>query len=120
MSDTTNGEVYEGGDVDTESGELSHEAPKLEELIIVDSSTERNKKERTESSTQTEEFEYMFSRPNDASFEREDMRNDEKVLFYTGLPSFEVLEACSPSCLKKIVKSYKVPGTCYGIDKSKT
>ena len=60
----------------------------------------------------------MFSRPNDASFEREDMRNDEKVLFYTDLPSFEVLEACSPSCLKKIVKSYKVSGTCYGIDKS--
>lgn len=118
MSDTSNGEVYKGGDVDTENCELSHVASKLEEFIIVDSSTERNKKERTESSTQTEELEYM--RPNDASFEREDMRNDEKVLFYTSLPSFEVLEACSPSCLKKIVKSYKVPGTCYGIDKSKT
>ena len=84
MSDTFNGEVYEGGDVDTENGELSHVASKLEELIIVDSSTERNKKERTESSTQTEEFEFMFSRPNDASFEREDMRNDEKAVADTG------------------------------------
>ena len=76
MTDTTNGEVCEGGDVDTENGDLSHVTSKLEELIMVDSSTERNKKERTGSSTQTEEFEYMFSHRNDASFDREDMRND--------------------------------------------
>jgi len=67
---------------------LSHVASlKLEQLIIADSSAKRNKKEKTESSTQTEEFEYMFSRPKDASFYREDLRNDEKVLFYSGLPS---------------------------------
>ena len=71
----------------------SHVASKLEELIIVDSSTKRNKKEMSESSTQNRGVEYMFWRPKHASFDREDMRNNGKVLFYTSLPSFEVLEA---------------------------
>ena len=93
VTDSINGEVYEGEDVDNENGDLSHVASKLEELIIVVSSTERNKKERTESSTQIEKFEYIYSRPKDASFDREDMKNNEKALFYTGLPSFEVLKA---------------------------
>lgn len=56
----------------------------------------------------------MFSRPKDASFYREDLRNDERVLFYSGLPSFEVLETVyelMPPCLKKVERSYKVPGT---------
>jgi len=56
----------------------SHVASKLEELIIVDSSTKRNKKEMSESSTQNRGVEYMFWRPKHASFDREDMRNNGK------------------------------------------
>lgn len=53
--------MNESGNIDTENGKLSHVASNLEELIIVDSTAKRNKKEMTESRTQTEEFEYMYS-----------------------------------------------------------
>lgn len=59
--------MNESGDVDTENGELSHVASNLEELIIVNSTAKRNKKEMTASRTETEEFEHVFSsRPKDA------------------------------------------------------
>ena len=42
--------------------------------------------------TQTEEFEYMFARPQRYQAPGKDFFNsDEKVRFYTGLPSFEIL-----------------------------
>ena len=45
-----------------------------------------------EAETQTEEFEYMFARPQRYQAPGKDFFNsDEKVRFYTGLPSFEIL-----------------------------
>ena len=41
--------------------------------------------------TQTEEFEYMFYRPTYQAPDREYFRSDDKVRFYTGLPSYQVL-----------------------------
>ena len=43
--------------------------------------------------TQTEEFEYMFYRPAYQAPDREYFRCDDKVCFYTGLPSYQVLVA---------------------------
>ena len=110
MSDTTNGEVYEGGDVDAENGELSHVASKLEELIIVDSSTERNKKGRTESSTQTEEFEYMFH--TCCHCELIQYKNKLNILSNIGL--FTILkcwENCNSSTLQTLAKCGPILGT---------
>lgn len=50
---------------------------------------------RNDASTQTEEFDYLFtesviSKPFDENYFRED---NGKVSFYTGLPTYEVLEA---------------------------
>ena len=50
---------------------------------------------RTDASTQTEEFDYLFthsstSKPFDQNYFRDD---NAKVSFYTGLPTYEVLEA---------------------------
>lgn len=43
--------------------------------------------------TQTEEFEYMFYRPANQAPDREYVRCDDKVRFYMGLPSYQVLVA---------------------------
>ena len=44
--------------------------------------------------TQTEEFEYMFYRPTyQCKLRTEYFRSDDKVRFYTGLPSYQVLVA---------------------------
>ena len=43
--------------------------------------------------TQTEEFSYMFYRPTYQAPNREYLRSDDKVHFYTGLPSHQVLVA---------------------------
>ena len=43
--------------------------------------------------TQTEEFEYMFYRPTYQAPDREYFRSHDKVRFYTGLPSYQVLVA---------------------------
>lgn len=48
----------------------------------------------TETGTQTEEFDYLFSPPkhNDKPFDQcEFAHNEDKVRFYTGLPSFDIL-----------------------------
>ena len=50
---------------------------------------------RTDASSQTEEFDYLFthsstSKPFDQNYFRDD---NAKVSFYTGLPTYEVLEA---------------------------
>ena len=56
--------------------------------------------------TQTEEFEYMFSRPSGYQApDRDFFQMDDKVRFYTGLPSFEILmvafEHVSPHVTRK-------------------
>ena len=43
--------------------------------------------------TQTEEFAYMFYRPTYQAPDREYFRSDDKVRFYTGLPSYQILVA---------------------------
>jgi len=43
--------------------------------------------------TQTEEFEYMFYKPTYRAPDREYIKSDDKVRFYTGLPSYQVLIA---------------------------
>ena len=55
---------------------------------------------RTDASTQTEEFDYLFthsstSKPFDQNYFRDD---NAKVSFYTGLPTYEVLEATFILC----------------------
>ena len=54
----------------------------------------KEKKTTVEAGTQTEEVEYLFSSPNidRKPFDRwEFAQNEEKVKFYTGLPSFDIL-----------------------------
>ena len=56
--------------------------------------------------TQTEEFEYMFDRPSGYQApDRDFFQTDDKVRFYTGLPSFEILmvafEHVSPHVTRK-------------------
>ena len=56
--------------------------------------------------TQTEEFEYIFSRPSGYQAPDQDFfQSDDKVRFYTGLPSFEILmvafEHVSPHVTRK-------------------
>ena len=41
--------------------------------------------------TQTEEFAYMFYRPTYQAPDRDYFRSDDKVCFYTGLPSYQIL-----------------------------
>ena len=55
---------------------------------------ESKDKKTVEAGTQTEEFEYLFSSLNidRKPFDRwEFVQNEEKVKFYTGLPSFDIL-----------------------------
>ena len=47
--------------------------------------------EFTDAETQTKEFEYMFSQATYQAPDREYFKSDDKVRFYTGLPSYEVL-----------------------------
>lgn len=64
--------------------DLDSVASKLVGLKIVDSSTQTKEAETTESSTQTEEFDYMFNTcSKEAPFDRQDMVDDDKVRFYT-------------------------------------
>ena len=66
----------------------------MEELAKVDKATQTDKPLETgkaESETQTEEFAYMFHNPCYQAPTKEYFDSAEKVRFYTGLPSLEVL-----------------------------
>ncbi|XP_065068781.1 uncharacterized protein LOC135694051 [Rhopilema esculentum] len=65
---------------------------KLVGLNIAECSTQTLQTKTSDSTTQTEEFDYMFKTPK-PFFDREDMLEDEKVLFYTGLPTLKLLDA---------------------------
>ena len=65
---------------------------KLVGLNIAECSTQTLQTKTRDSTTQTEEFDYMFKTPK-PFFDREDMLEDEKVLFYTGLPTLKLLDA---------------------------
>ncbi|XP_020911922.1 uncharacterized protein LOC110249682 [Exaiptasia diaphana] len=75
-------------DIDTVLNEL--------ESLLIDSSTQTefpNKSESCESSTQTEEFDYMFKQCScKPPFDAEDMEDDNKVRFYTGLAEAKTLQ----------------------------
>ena len=88
-------------DVDAVSNQL--------ESLTIDSSTQTEatgQSETCESGTQTEEFDYLFHKCScKPPFDAEDMQNDEKVRFYTGLAEARTLqilfEHVSPYVLRK-------------------
>ena len=87
------------------SGEMQPEEPDIssaEETMVAEFATFPP----VDTETQTEEFEYMFSRPSRYQApDRDFFQTDDKVHFYTGLPSFEILmvafEHVSPHVTRK-------------------
>ena len=76
----------------TEEFEVMDSETQTEEFEVMDSETQTEEFEVMDSETQTEEFEFMFSRPiGYQAPDKEFFKSEEKVRFYTGLPSFEVL-----------------------------
>ena len=71
---------------------VSEVTTKLVELQIAESSTQTSKTVVCDTTTQTEEFDYMFKTAK-RPFDREDMLDDDKVAFYTGLPTLKLLDA---------------------------
>lgn len=70
---------------------------KDDDTALNDSATQTQDVQTSEAGTQTEEFEYLFQSlklDDEKPFDRFDFENnDEKVSFYTGLPSFDILNA---------------------------
>ena len=71
---------------------VSEVTTKLVGLQIAESSTQTSKTVVCDTTTQTEEFDYMFKTAK-RPFDREDMLDDDKVAFYTGLPTLKLLDA---------------------------
>ena len=71
---------------------MSEVTTKLVGLQFVESSTQTPKTVVCDTTTQTEEFDYMF-KTAECPFDREDMLDDDKVAFYTGLPMLKLLDA---------------------------
>ena len=71
---------------------VSEVTTKLVGLQIAESSTQTSKTVACDTATQTEEFDYMFKTAK-RPFDREDMLDDDKVAFYTGLPTLKLLDA---------------------------
>ena len=71
---------------------MSEVTTKLVGLQIRESSTQTSKTVVCDATTQTEEFDYMFKTAK-RPFDREDMLDDDKVAFYTGLPTLKLLDA---------------------------
>ena len=71
---------------------VSEVTTKLVGLQIAESSTQTSKTVVCDTATQTEEFDYMFKTAK-RPFDREDMLDDDKVAFYTGLPTLKLLDA---------------------------
>ena len=71
---------------------VSEVTTKLVGLQIAESSTQTSKTVVCDTTTQTEEFDFMFKTAK-RPFDREDMLDDDKVAFYTGLPTLKLLDA---------------------------
>ncbi|XP_029195415.2 uncharacterized protein LOC114961032 [Acropora millepora] len=71
---------------------VSEVTTKLVGLQIAESSTQTPKTVVCDTATQTEDFDYMFKTAK-RPFDREDMLDDDKVAFYTGLPTLKLLDA---------------------------
>ena len=71
---------------------VSEVTTKLVGLQIAESSTQTSKTVVYDTTTQTEESDYMFKTAK-SPFDREDMLDDDKVAFYTGLPTLKLLDA---------------------------
>ena len=83
-------ETSVGNKQDVDFGDLDEVSSQFNKLTLKDA-TSQTESETKNSTTQTEEYDYMFENVKKATFDFEDMRDDDKVHFYTGLPSFHVL-----------------------------
>ena len=96
--------------VEDHSGEIQPEEPDISSVACA-SNEETMAAEfaifpPVDAETQTEDFEYMFDRPSGYQApDRDFFQTDDKVRFYTGLPSFEILmvafEYVSPHVTRK-------------------
>ena len=83
-------ETSVGNKQDIDFGDLDELSSQFNKLTLKDA-TSQTESETKDSTTQTEEYDYMFENVKKATFALEDMWDDDKVHFYTGLPSFHVL-----------------------------
>ena len=79
-------ETSVGNKQDVDFGDLDEVSSQFNKLTLKDA-TSQTESETKGSTTQTEEYDYMFENVKQATFDLEDMRDDDKVRFYTGLPS---------------------------------
>lgn len=61
--------------------------------------------DREDSETQTEEFDYMFCGSNYCAPNQDFFKSDDKVRFYTGLPSYEILMVVFEHVAKHITRN---------------
>ena len=120
VSTSTSSEIVEdhGGEIqpeepDTQQPDISSAACASDEetmaVVFHDAETQTEESATfppVDAETQTEEFEYIFSRPSGYQAPDQDFfQSDDKVHFYTGLPSFEILmvafEHVSPHVTRK-------------------
>ena len=78
-------ETSVGNKQDIDFGDLDEVSSQFNKLTLKDA-TSQTESETKGSTTQTEEYDYMFENVKQATFDLEDMRDDDKVRFYTGLP----------------------------------
>ena len=83
-------ETSVGNKQDVDFGDLDEVSSQFNKLTLKDA-TSQTESETKNSTTQTEEYDYMFENVKKATFDLEDMRDDDKVHIYTGLPTFHVL-----------------------------
>ena len=79
-------ETSVGNKQDVDFGDLDEVSSQFNKLTLKDA-TSQTESETKGSTTQTEEYDYMFENVKQATFDLEDMWDDDKVRFYTGLPS---------------------------------
>ncbi|PFX23733.1 uncharacterized protein LOC111332580 [Stylophora pistillata] len=79
---------------DADFGDLDEVSSQFNKLTLLKDGTSQTESESKDSTTETEEYDYMFENDKQGTFDLKDMRDDDKARFYTYLPSFHVL-----SCL---------------------
>ena len=79
-------ETSVGNKQDVDFGDLDEVSSQFNKLTLKDA-TSQTESETKGSTTQTEEYDYMFENVKQSTFDLEDMWDDDKVRFYTGLTS---------------------------------